>query len=364
MERNINLEIMELEIEKINADGNLPPLFPHTRFNYKQGQLYSTEPGKYFEIVQPLGDPLEHVYQQKSVKTQHAAIEHELRLQKRRIAIKVKSTYISWIYMANKLAWLRERVAMEENYIDIMNKRYENGDITLLEKVEATAAHAGMESLMEEQVNDFIIAGTRLKQICDLEKDYLPFTDTLKIYALPPSADPSQRFSGKEWLKKYELEVEKRKIITRQQKAKFFPEIEVGFFSQEINHAGNFNGWQIGLGFPLYFLTPLNDIKKASVGEKIATKKVEKVQREIENNIDRLVLELNSKYARLKYFNEEGLPNAELLEYTAGLQLDKEDIGYEKYLELTATAFDIRMKYLETLHAYNQIALQLEFYIY
>jgi len=364
MERSINLQLQELKIDKTAMNTRIPPLFPDTRLNFKQGQLYSAENGRYFEIIQPFGDPLEQVYKQKSLKSELQAVKHDLRMEKRKVAIRVKSAYITWIYTANKLTWWRERVALHENYTGIMDKRYKSGDITLLEKVKVSTAHAEMKSRLEELLNDFLIAGTRVKQICDLEKDYLPFTDTLKIYALPPSADPSRRFSGQELIAKYELEVERRKIITRQQKAKFFPEIEIGYFSQELNNTGNFNGWQIGLGFPLYFFSPLSNVKKAMVEEKIAAKKVEKVQHEIEEDIDKLLLELNSKYARLKFFNKEGLANAELLAYTAQIQLDKEDIGFDTYIELTGIAFDTRMKYLDTLHEYNQIALQLEFYIY
>ncbi|MFN7585876.1 MAG: hypothetical protein ACK5RI_08165, partial [Bacteroidota bacterium] len=63
----------------------------------------------------------------------------------------------------------------------------------------------------------------------------------------------------------------------------------------------------------------------------------------------------------LQYFEKEGLPTAELVTSTAGKQLIAGQINYLQWVQLIHQSIATRSQYLETLHAANISAIQLNY---
>ena len=143
----------------------------------------------------------------------------------------------------------------------------------------------------------------------------------------------------------------------------YFPGIMAGYFNQNIGQLKGLDGWHIGVYFPLWFFPKNSRVKSAKIQTEIAKNEFEYQKFNIEKDIENLKLQL-SKYAhQLRYYNENALKQADVLINTSKLQFEKENIEYYEYIQNISTALKIKLDYLQTLDNYNQITIQLGFYL-
>jgi cobalt-zinc-cadmium resistance protein CzcA len=71
--------------------------------------------------------------------------------------------------------------------------------------------------------------------------------------------------------------------------------------------------------------------------------------------------ELDKQKKGLDYYQNEGLQFAEQIINTAQKSYENGDMSYFTYISFLNQAIDIKKQYAETLNAYNQSAIQLQF---
>ena len=81
-------------------------------------------------------------------------------------------------------------------------------------------------------------------------------------------------------------------------------------------------------------------------------------------NIENLRYALNASFKKLTHFETYALEASAVMLETAKIKLQKEEIDYCAFTELVDKAFALKTTYLDTLDAYNQTAIQLEFHAY
>jgi hypothetical protein len=80
--------------------------------------------------------------------------------------------------------------------------------------------------------------------------------------------------------------------------------------------------------------------------------------------IENLKLHLDSHFIRLRFYESTGLDYAQKVLLDAEARYKSEDIDYLEYISFINPAFELQIRYLETLNEYNQDAIQLEYYAY
>jgi heavy metal efflux system protein len=91
--------------------------------------------------------------------------------------------------------------------------------------------------------------------------------------------------------------------------------------------------------------------------------KLEQSINEQEMIIDELIHRLDQIYEKIRFYNQDALGNAELLEQAVLLRSENEDIEFDELFRAMVRVSEIRQAYLETLNEYNQTAIQLEYYV-
>ena len=211
--------------------------------------------------------------------------------------------------------------------------------------------------------DEMVIAQNKLKELIFIDEDIIPEEkEGFDLYRIEKTFfmdNYSDNFLIKPYKQKYELE----QLNVKAEKSRFFPEISVGWFNQEIAGTRGLNGWEVGLTFPIWFLPQKARIKQAFIEKTKAQNSIDIQLYIIEKEIERLQFELNKYFKQIIHYRENALVQAEQLISTAQLQLEKEAIDYFKYIESISAAIQIKLEYIDAINNYQQVAVQLEYYL-
>ncbi len=336
--------------------------FPSTEFTYRQGQMYSANIDHSFEINQNFGSVLTHLQNSKFTNHQINLSEINYRIVKKEIIAQTKISFYKWIYLINQFKIKQEQARLYKEFVRIAQLKYELGESSLLEQTLVETEYAASKNSLLKITEELIIAENKLKQIMNIDGDFIPESDSLVIYQLPAGTDPNNRFSSTILLDYYKNLYNTENIKYNIERSKYFPEISAGYFNQQINNINGFSGWNVGIRFPLWFLPQNAKVQEAKIGKEKALNTFEYQKFNLEKEIENLVIHLDQIQNDLIYYHENALKKADLLISTASSQFEKEEIEYFEFLQSITTAQNIKLEYLNSLFRYNETAIKLEFY--
>jgi len=353
----------KLNIESTKKQKQGVIAFEPTEFSYQNGQINSEIIDYSFEINQNFGSLLTHFQNAKLLNKQLALSEKEYAILEKELVTQVKITWFKWIYLINQFKTKQSLAKLYKEFNRIAQLKYSLGQTSLLEQTLAETEYASIKNELLKINEQLIIAENNLKQLMHIDGDFLPESDSLSIYQLPASSDPNVRFSSSAYLDYYEnlYEIENAKLNV--ERSKYFPELSAGYFNQQIDNEGGFTGWSIGIRMPLWFLPQNAKVQKAKIETQKANNNLAYQKFNLEKEIENLVIHLDQIQNDLIYYHENALKKASILEQTAKVQFEKEEIEYMEFLQSIKAAESIKLEYLETLYNYNQTAVKLEFYI-
>jgi hypothetical protein len=79
--------------------------------------------------------------------------------------------------------------------------------------------------------------------------------------------------------------------------------------------------------------------------------------------VENMMLQLNCTFNHIQFFNTSGLVHAHQLFHTLSTNLKVEEIDYLTFAKSIDECFQIRFDYCYALYQYNQMAIELEFYV-
>jgi cobalt-zinc-cadmium resistance protein CzcA len=358
---NIQIDNARLRIDQTKSQKTSSWEFAPTEFNYQQGQINSEEQDMFMELNQNFGSILTHIQTLNRAKINQEVQISAYQLTIKQLTAEVKSAYIFWQYSYASSILLENEKELYQRLADISRLRYESGDIDLLKKSIATSKVSEITAKYLNSLDNLIIAENKLKQIMMIEGNFVPESSEPAIYMVAKQTDTST-YSANIQLdylsKQYELVRADEAVV----KSHYFPEIRAGFFTQNIGDLNNLYGWQIGVAFPLWIPKQQAEIKQSKIESEIAQNNLEYQKIQIYSEVENLLFRLNKNFRQIRYYQENALPEAEILIKTATSQLNVEEIDYTEYLQSISMAMKIKQDYYLTINNYNQIAIQLEIY--
>lgn len=354
--KNAELLIKKSELSRITAWE-----FQPADFAYSYGQLYSPVNDRYMHLHQHFGSLLTHIQQSKMAKKQVSLNLCDMEIQKRSLTAQVKSAFYFWWFTYEKLKLVKEEASHLYDIQRIAELRYSYGETGELEKVNAIAKSAEIVNLINIYSDELLIAENKLKQLMAVEIEIMPPSEEFSLYKIEKQYDTSYYRTAliTNYYKK-SYEVSKAAINT--ERAHFFPEFFAGYFYQDIYPEKGLSGWQAGISIPLLPFGQSAKIRQAKIDAEMALNQLEYTEFSTAKTIENLIVELNKYFRQIDYYNQIALQQAEEILRNAELHFKKENIEYFEYIRHISSAYEIKLKYLETINNYNQTAIQLEFY--
>ena len=144
-------------------------------------------------------------------------------------------------------------------------------------------------------------------------------------------------------------------------KAQKMPKLGLGYFAQSIDTKTLFQGFTAGLQIPLFGNVNSAKAKASAISISQSELELQKSKLTLKLQNQQLQDELDKQKKGLDYYQNEGLQYAEQIINTAQKSYENGDMSYFTYISFLNQAIDIKKQYAETLNAYNQSTIQLQF---
>ncbi len=332
---------------------------PPTTFSYSWGQLNGEEKkDKEIAIEQSLGSLLTPFYKNTLVNRRVQTGTYYRQMVEKEITAEVKRAwaYYQYTYQMCNLYRDQEHLATELERITAL--RYQQGEITLLEKNMMSTLAADLHNKLYQAREEQRLALSRFQWTCYSDVAIIPADTAQTLFP----ADIIQNVPSEAHVKYFNSQAAEARAELNVERSRFFPELSVGYTRQDILPMKNLNAWMIGVSFPIYFLPQSSKVKQARISASTARIQAEANIRELNNKIVELSASLRRYGESLRFYTTSALKEASELTKSATLQLQHSETGITEFIQSINTARDIRRGYIETIYQYNVAALEYELY--
>lgn len=370
---NLYMQVADRTIERQEALEGASWNLPKTKIELMHGKfnsMYTND--NQLTISQSFAFPTVYSNQLKVASQATAIARVSKQVTRNTLVGEIKSTYYLLWYAHNQQQLLQQQDSIYSRFMKAATLRHKAGATNLLEKISAETALSQVKVKYNNVVADIEIYQTHLQTLLNGTLDTLLHFDSLEVRALPLIDFSSVKSNPN--LAKYKA-METLSILEHKvEKAKLLPEFSVGYFNLSLNGSnegrnGNivyntssdrFTGFMVGVDIPLWTKPYVATIKAAT----IKTKEVSASKAAIENKLNGQWLELMQQYNKtlksVTYYQQNVLPQAELMLSQLDKSFRNGAINYVEYSQGLNDALDIQLDYLENLNQHNQLVIQME----
>lgn len=359
LENHPRLKTATASIERSRASRGESWEVSPTTFNYSWGQINGeTRNDNQMEITQSLGSLLTPFYKNALVNRQVATGEYYRDLVKKEITAEVKRAWAYYQYAFHLCALYKEQIEWAGRLRKASQLRYEQGDITLLERNMSSTLVADLQTRLSQAEEELQLATRRFSWTCYSDSPLLPMDTTLVLFpARVAEIAPSDIH-----LNYFRSVADEKKAMLRIERSRFFPELSVGYVRQKIAPLSGLDSWMVGISFPVLFFPRHSRVRQAKIDSYIARTEAESNIRQLNNKVEELSVALRKEREHIRYYTTGALPEADALLKSATVQFKESETDITQFVQSLNAAREIRRGYIEAVYAYNISALELELY--
>ena len=359
LENHPRLKTAMASIERSRASRGESWEVSPTTFNYSWGQINGeTRNDNQMEITQSLGSLLTPFYKNALVNRQVATGEYYRDLVKKEITAEVKRAWAYYQYAFHLCALYKEQIEWAGRLRKASQLRYEQGDITLLERNMSSTLVADLQTRLSQAEEELQLATRRFSWTCYSDSPLLPMDTTLVLFpARVAEIAPSDIH-----LNYFRSVADEKKAMLRIERSRFFPELSVGYVRQKIAPLSGLDSWMVGISFPVLFFPQHSRVRQAKIDSYIARTEAESNIRQLNNKVEELSVALRKEGEHIRYYTTGALPEADALLKSATVQFKESETDITQFVQSLNAAREIRRGYIEAVYAYNISALELELY--
>lgn len=353
------LKIASAAIRQVKAGrGEVLELSP-TEMNYSWGQLNGElRKDKQWEVTQGLGSLLTPFYKNALVNRQVETGTFYRQIVEKEVVAEVKRAWAYYLYACNLRALYSDQNKLAGQLQRMGELRYQQGEITLLEKNMTTSMAVDMKNRLFQAQEEEKLALSRLNWVCYADRPLIPADTALVLFPV----DYQVPSFSEVHLNYFQSQANEAKAQLNVERSRFFPELSFGYLRQDILPLKGLNSWMVGVSFPVYFLPRHSKIKQAKVAAVIARTEAETNTQNLYNKVSEAVASLRRQSESLRYYTTSALKEADELVKVANLQLQHSETNITEFIQAVNVARDIRRGYLETVYQYNIAALEYELF--
>jgi len=177
----------------------------------------------------------------------------------------------------------------------------------------------------------------------------------LEVEADSVGAAPGLQYLQNAGLKQHaELKVEKNLLL---------PELTLGYFNGSNRYAGaeNYQGFEVGVGVPLFFSEQRAKVKAKQFAMEATAKLRNSYIRKYENRASELMNGLAKYQEAIRYYNHSGKELSRELVRSAQKSFEAGEIDFFRLAQSLDRAVEIELGYLDHLNSYNQLVLEINY---
>ena len=331
----------------------------NTNVTYYNGQLNSSAIDYQWEITQSFKFPTAYISQSKLQNEKIDLSKQVLKITELELERNIRSIWWHILYINERLNVLNELSVTYKYFSNAAAKRYEAGETNVLEKTSVEGQYHEILLYKQQTEADLSIYQQQLQKWLGTDSIYI-FPDE-KLRKIPFSILDSNNLESNPELNYYKQNsavVEQNFKVT---KSGFIPDFNVGYFNQQIDGTRGFEGFQVGVGIPLFFWTQQGRVQAAKLDNQISQAQFQNKLLATSTLFQTKLKEVDKLLLEVEWHETQGLKTADELLRFAEIGYRSGEINYVEYLTTTHQAINIKREFLEAMNNYNQAVIYLQY---
>ncbi|WP_353719772.1 CusA/CzcA family heavy metal efflux RND transporter [Dyadobacter sp. 676] len=319
-------------------------------------------------ITQTIAFPSVYTNQRKGREADYLAAQARAKFTEQEVRTGVRRLFYEYAVLKEREKLLIYADSIFTGFETKSNLRFERGASNVLEKTAASSQKQQVANQLNLVRHDLGIVLERFNFWIQDSLTYTPRWNVPRIAAMPDSVIPADL---------PQLEIGKQLTQSayfryRMEKAKMLPEISASYNNQslrgtqlldgrEVNlTAGDrFGYYGLGINIPLFFKAQRAQVSAARLDWLRARNEEELVARRLRSDLRNAEEQVRKFAENLRYYEQQGLPNAETILSAADRQFISGEIDYLQWVILAGQSIAIRSEYVNALGSYNEAVIEL-----
>jgi len=288
---------------------------------------------------------------------------------KNELLFNVKSVYTHLQFLHAYQNLLLQQDSAFTEFARVAALRFSNGETTVLEKMSAESRLQEVRNALFQNKSDIEIYFTHLRTLMNSNVTFsVPKNDFKKVELILNS---DSAYANNPRVKYFEQQIEIAEAAKKVEMNKMLPDITLGYFNQTLignpisngfaTSTNRFQGVQVGLSIPLWFVPQTAKTSAAKINEEIAKTNFEAQQSALEGEYQQMIQEYLKWKNTLNYYEIAQLPQSRLIAQQSQKAFKAGEIGYFEHSQNLMQVLQIQSAYLNTLHQYNQSVYKIQF---
>ena len=372
LQNNPSIQAANLNIELARQQKRSAAEFGKFAVTWTTGEYNSVNRDNNYTFTQTVPFPAALSSQLGVAKAEMIRAEKEKAVTAIELVYQVREAYYHLAFLQASQKILRQQDSLFAGFAEAAAIRFRTGESTLLEKANAESQSLEIKNQLRQNDFDIQMAETELQRLLK-SQDPPQIASEFTERTLPNGLDTTSLRANPQ-LSYLQQQIEIQHRAKRAEVAKMLPDILIGYFNQSLvgyqNIGGQdqyfdaskrFQGFQLGLAFPLWFAPAVAKIKSASINQEIARTQKKQYDNNLKSNFKQTLQALDKGMITLNYYKSTALPNAKLILDQAEKSYRAGEIGYMEYMQSIRNAIGIKLGNLQALYDYNRTIIKLEF---
>lgn len=368
--QNLTLQAGRKSIERAKVMEGTAWDVDKTEIAFGQNPASSGDTDNALAFSQGIEFPTVYTARRGQLKAETQAEKSRLDVTNQQIKLEIASAYYAMLYQTHRLSILQRQDSILDRYCDVAEKRYKAGEARQLEFL--TAERLRNENHLE-MVNVKSVAENKqleLMALLNTDQPVLPAESYLIALESPVSGTFNYQQTADAQYQQDRLKALDKEVKCA--KTGYAPSLSLTVRTQALISSwdpyhidrqrfteGNFFGFEIGVGVPLFFGATKAKVKAAKKDREVAELEMQQERREKERDYRLGYNRFQNAAKRMAYYNGENIFKAKEIVRLSTAEYESGEISYVEYANALQEAIDMGMKHADVINEYNEAALAL-----
>lgn len=312
-------------------------------------------PSEYaWRVSQEFDFPTTYISRFKLSKANTNLADKQVAVTQAELKQQVRDAYLDLQLAQARLRLINQQDSLLAIVANATQRRHEAGDVGLLEKLNAENAYQSKHIELLSAQADLQNFSQQLAFLTGRS-----VTDAIQVDSLVPIDNnfATTTLSQSPWVNWAIQNNAVAKQGWKTERSTLFPGFVVGYLQGTSDAPSRM---ELGVTLPIWFWSYNARIKAARSRFQQSEYRLQQTMLQQQSAQQNLTAELLKQTATLRYYESTALPQADILQDAATRAYNAGEIGYVEFLRNIQTAFDNRLRRIETVRAYNEAVIQLQ----
>lgn len=369
-EHNLTLRQANLQVERARALQGTAWDVDKTELSLAQDPTSGGSPDNALAVSQTIEFPTVYAARHGQLKAETRAEEKRRNVAAQQVRADIAAAYYDLVYRKERVAIILAQDSVLAHYASLTNKRYEAGEARQLENLSAKRLLHENSMELASAENDYKAAQLTLASLVGSDSAIEPADCRLSPVDYQPGGF-SFAASAEGALASAEVDVARKAL--RVAKNGYAPSLSLALKSQLVitgwdpyhenrsrYSGGNFMGFEVGIGVPLFFGATKAKVKAARKEREIAEMEMSRQQAARQTDYNVALARFSTALARMRHYETQDAADAAEIARLGTVEYENGEISYIEYINALRESVDSRLKHAAAVNDYNQAVVGLK----